>query len=199
MSRESHRGHDFLSVVEVLRLLGLAASVLLCTIVVFRMLRCLSTPLLRRLGLYRYYSPRLMTMQASDGLQLHLGTSFDFLRSSDVSPRHSLRLLADGLLAICAAVERGDVPSSTVLTATTYFFREATLRRFGLRPHELGPLEWTLACTAWLELCLLQSLARRTIRLVRLERLLAVRFTAGDLVKQRRQIEVWRRALAPAS
>ena len=173
----------------------LGAGALACAIVAFRVLRCLSTPLLRRLGLYRYYSGRLMTMPAPSGLQLHLGTSFDFLRARDVSPRHSLRLLADGLLGICAAVERGDLPSSTVLTGTTYFFREATLRRFGLQPREPGPLQRALVWIAWLELCLLHSLARGAPRLVRLERLLAVRFTAAEIVRRRRQIEAWRRAL----
>jgi hypothetical protein len=177
------------------RLLGTVVVLVLCAIVAFRILRCLSTPLLRRLGLYRYYSARLMAMPAPSGLQLHLGTSFDFLRAKDVSPRDSLRHLADGLLAICAAVERGELPSSTVLTGTTYFFREATLRRFGLRPHEPGPLQWTLACVAWLETSLLLSLARGAPTLVRLERLFAVRFTAAELLKRRRSIEGCRRAL----
>src|SRR5262245_60550380 len=115
----------------MLRLLVLGALGLLTLVVGFRVLRYATTPLFRRLGIYRYYSPLLLTMPTPRGLQLHLGTSLDFLRAADVSPRTSLRLLNEGLLALCEAVERGEIDKSTVLVGTTYFLRDDTLRRFG--------------------------------------------------------------------
>jgi hypothetical protein len=133
------------------------------------------------------------------GLQLHLGTSFDFLRAPDVSPRQSLRQLTEGLLGICSAVERGEIERSVVLVGTTYFFRDVTLRRLGLHATDPGPLQRFLAVVAWAELSLLHSIAKKAPRAVRLERLRQVRFTAAELLARRPQLEGWRRVLTRRS
>jgi hypothetical protein len=168
---------------------------LLLAVIVFRLLRLATTPLLRRLGFYRYYSPLLLTMPAPSGLQLHMGTSLDFLRAGHLRPRDSLRHLTEGLLGICAAVERGELSRSTVFVGTTYFFRDATLRRLHLEPSNPGPLQRLLALLAWGELNLLHSIAKGAPRLVRVERLRKVRFTAAQLLERRVQLESWRRRL----
>jgi hypothetical protein len=179
----------------MLGFLGWIVFALISGLLAFRLLRFASTPLLRRLGVYRYYSPLLLTMPAPGGLQLHMGTSFDFLRARDVTPRHSLRQLTEGLLGICSAVERGDLARSTVIVGTTYFLRDYTLRRMGLEATDPGPLQRLLALAAWAELNLLHSIAKGAPRAVRLERLRKVRFTAADLLACRPALEGWRRLL----
>ena len=168
---------------------------LILGVIAFRLLRLATTPLLRRLGIYRYYSPLLLTMPAPSGLQLHMGTSLDFLRARHRRPSDSLRHLTEGLLGICAAVERGEVPRSTVFVGTTYFFRDATLRRLHLEPSNPGPLQRLLALLAWGELNVLHSIAKGAPRLVHVERLRKVRFTAAQLLERRVQLERWRRLL----
>ena len=168
---------------------------LLAAIVLVRLLRFVSTPLLRHLGFYQYYSPLLLSVRVPGARQLHLGTSFDFLRASERSPRRSLCQLVCGLLAICRAVETGALQDSTVFVGTTYFLREETLLRLGLRARRPGVLQLAAAIAAYLEVCLLHSLAKRALRPVPLARLRQIRFTGRELLERRAVLEKLRQAL----
>ena len=103
----------------------------------------LLTPLYALLGRFHYYSPLLFaTRRADGGLDLHVGTLFDYvarLRWKERGPRAARIVTADllrGLLALCAEVERGTLPADAEIVATSYFFSDRSLARLGftLRP-----------------------------------------------------------------
>ena len=102
-----------------------------------------STPLLRWVGVYRYYGPYLCAMfPTSRRLDIHLGTTFDqllTLRWADRGRIARAQLLAgalEGLLAIADDVERGHVPAEVTVEGTSWFFTASTARRLGF---ELAP------------------------------------------------------------
>jgi hypothetical protein len=83
----------------------------------------LLTPLFALAGRFTYHSPMLLATRAADGagtpggaLELHTGTLFDYVTELDwarrgpATARVVLVEIVRGLLAIVAAVERGDLP-----------------------------------------------------------------------------------------
>ena len=115
----------------------------------------LLTPLYTLLGRFHYYSPLLFTTRRSDGgFDLHAGTLFDYvtrLRWSDRGPRAVRIVTADilrGLLALCDEAERGTLPPDTRIVASSYFFNDHSLARFGFelsRPTAATVLNLVLA------------------------------------------------------
>jgi hypothetical protein len=98
----------------------------------------LLTPVYTLSGRFRYHSPLLLsTRRAGGGLDLHVGTLYDYvrrLRWSERGPRAARIVTTDllqGLLNLCEAVERGDLPPETEVVATSYFFSDRTLARLG--------------------------------------------------------------------
>lgn len=95
-------------------------------------------PALRLFGIYRYHSPMLkVTIRTRRIYEIHGGTVFDYLlqfRWKDrgaVAARRILILYLEGLLDIADCVSRGELPPSIRITGTSYFFREASVRKLG--------------------------------------------------------------------
>jgi hypothetical protein len=104
----------------------------------------LVTPLYFLVGRFRYLSPMLLaTRRAGGGLDLHVGTLFDYvlrLRWSDRGPRAARIVTADvlrGLLALAEQVERGEMAPDAELVATSYFFSDRTVARLGFELREV--------------------------------------------------------------
>jgi hypothetical protein len=98
----------------------------------------LLTPVYALAGRFRYYSPMLLaTRRRGGGLDLHVGTLFDYvarLRWSDRGPRASRIVTADilrGLLALAEEIESGALPAGAEIVATSYFFSDRTVARLG--------------------------------------------------------------------
>jgi hypothetical protein len=147
-----------------------------------------TTPLLRGLGVYRYYSPMLFTVPLPSFTELHLGTSYDFLLRSE-SPRSTLAFLAEGLLGLCGAAERGEIAPHEVIEGTVCFLSEPTLRRFGFQTRFPGPIHFLLVLANYPELSLLQSIAKRCFAPVRLSRVRRVSTTPERLLQQKPILE----------
>jgi hypothetical protein len=177
--------------VRYLKVLGL----LVLAIIAFRLLRLVTTPLFRALGFYRYYSPLLFTVPTPTATELHLGTSYDFFLHA-ISPRLTLAQLAEGLVGLCAATERGEIPRGEVIEGTVCFLSEPTLRRFGFQPRALGPLRFLLVLANYPELLLLTSIAKGAFAPVDLTRVRRVRTTAEKLLEQKRHLETFRTLLS---
>lgn len=104
----------------------------------------LLTPLYFLIGRFCYLSPMLLaTRRPGGGLDLHVGTLFDYavrLRWSDRGPRAARIVTADvlrGLLALTEQVERGELPPDAELVATSYFFSDRTVERLGFELREV--------------------------------------------------------------
>ena len=147
------------------------------------------------MGFYRYYSPLLFTVPTPTATELHLGTSYDFFLHA-ISPRLTLAQLAEGLVGLCAATERGEIRREEVIEGTVCFLSEPTLRRFGFQPRALGPLRFLLVLANYPELLLLTSIAKGAFAPVPLGRVRRVRTTAEKLLAQKDHLESFRTLLS---
>lgn len=98
----------------------------------------LLTPLYTLAGRFIYYSPMLLATRRRDGgLDLHVGTLFDYalrFRWADRGPRAARIATIDllrGLLGVIEGVERGDLRQDASIAGASYFFQARTVRRFG--------------------------------------------------------------------
>jgi hypothetical protein len=159
-------------------------EVIIVGILIMRLFRFASTPFLRKLGIYRYYSPMLFTVPTHRVTELHLGTSWDFMLQAE-SPRSTMTLLAEGLLGLCGAVERGEIPKGEVIEGTVCFLNEPTLKRFGFQTRFPGPIHLLMVLANFPELSILQSIAKRSFAPVRLSRVRRVSTTPERLLAQK--------------
>lgn len=98
------------------------------------------TPVFRASGTYKYYSDLLLVYNPNQTVyDLHLGTSFDYvlhMRWSDrgiVARKKLLAGMLNGLLGIIEDAEQGKLPGSLVVTGTSYFFSDSSVKRFGFK------------------------------------------------------------------
>jgi hypothetical protein len=173
-------------IAPVLRIVG----TFLCFLVLYRFARYLSTPLLRKLGFYRYYSPLFFTMPLfGRTLDIHLGTLWDIQRLGRFNAAVVLLHLSEGLLRLGDDVAAGRIHPDTVLRGSTYFLGAGTLARFGFtsRPPTAGEL--TLFFLSVLEISLIQSVARRRFVLVPVQNLRIVTCRAEVPLRHRAGLE----------
>lgn len=95
------------------------------------------TPLLKQIGLYHYYSPMLLAIINKKKIDLHNGTSFDYLfvmKFSDYGYKAQKKLLKyflEGLLKLIVDIESGKIPKDIIIEGTSYFFSINTVNKFG--------------------------------------------------------------------
>jgi hypothetical protein len=157
---------------------------------VFRLLRFATTPWLRALGIYRYYSPMFFTMPLGKKvLDMHLGTAWDFMWLRDRSASMMLTYLTDGLLAMCDAADRGEVRQQQHLRGTMYFLSPGTMEKFGFRVRRMRWYETLAFVLNYLEVCLLHSVMKRRLCWVDMRSVRIVEMTIEELTHQRSRIE----------
>ncbi len=97
----------------------------------------LLTPLYALIRRFTYYSPLLLATASPQGLDLHVGTLYDYvthLRWRDRgarAQRQVVRYMLQGLMAICDAVAEGRLSAHTEITATSYFFSNSSVEKLG--------------------------------------------------------------------
>jgi hypothetical protein len=161
---------------------------------VLRFMRFATTPFLRRIGYYTYYSPMFFIMPTPTALEIHLGTSYDFFQQNP-TPRLVLRYLAQGLVNLCSAIEHGAVDPQRIIKGTVYYINESTLRRFGFEPCDLSLFQWALFLQNYLEVCLLLTLSKRRISFVNLKNVRRIKATSGDLLHYKEKYVAYLRYL----
>ncbi|MFA5011251.1 MAG: hypothetical protein WC644_04785 [Ignavibacteria bacterium] len=98
---------------------------------------CTITPLMRVSGYYIYYSPMLLGIKSKKKLDLHNGTSFDYilymkLKDKGIKARNKLlSYFLEGLLKIIQEIENGKIKSTLFIEGTSYFFSDSTAKRLG--------------------------------------------------------------------
>ncbi len=149
---------------------------------VYRFSRYLTTPLLKKVGVYRYYSKMFCTAPYGfKTLEIHIGTSWDFFRLQKVNPSILLYHLAEGLYNLCAEIESGNIAPETKIRANLYYFNNATVEKFGFTPRRPNPLEWFVFSLNYIELCLMLSISYGRPTRVRFENLKVVESVASKL------------------
>ena len=153
------------------------------TVLCFRIGRWITTPLLKELGIYRYYSPMFFTQPFGTGrLELHLGTTWDFFAQKNVTQQVLLRHLGSGVKGLIEAIKAGEVPLDTKLRGTMYFLSSTTLERLGFHVRQPLPLEYVAFVSNYLEICLLQTIVRRRLSFIDIRRVRMINATAGELL-----------------
>ena len=162
-----------------------------------------TTPFLRMVGFYRYYSPYLCVMLPTRRrLDVHLGTSFDHLLTLRPRDRGSparrlmLRGALDGLLAIARDIEQGTLPETVIIEGTSWFFTERTARRLGF---ELVAPSWfgrLIPIVISLDIMLMSSFTRGRFHLPAVGRVRRARTTGARLLAQQARIREIRDRLA---
>lgn len=98
---------------------------------------CTSTPIMRLSGYFIYYSPMLLGIKSKKKLDLHNGTTFDYLinmKLKDKGIKARYKILAyylEGLLKITDEIESGKISDSISIEGTSYFFSDSTAERLG--------------------------------------------------------------------
>jgi hypothetical protein len=98
------------------------------------------TPFFKIVGVYKYYSPMLLGYMAnSKQIDLHSGTSFDFLfvlrkYNPGIQLRNRILLYhLEGLLKLIQLIEDKRIPESVNIIGTSYFFNDRTLNNLGFQ------------------------------------------------------------------
>lgn len=105
--------------------------------ITFPLAICTVTPLMRVSGYYIYYSPMLLGIKSKKKLDLHNGTTFDYLlnlKFKDKGIKARYKILAsfvEGLLKIISEIENGKIKPSLSIEGTSYFFSDSTAERLG--------------------------------------------------------------------
>lgn len=151
----------------------------------FRLLRWATTPLLRRIGFYRYYAPLFFIQPfGRNRVELHLGTTWDLMWVEKLSPQTIISSLVMGISGVVGDVKRKRLSPSIRVRATTYFLSESTLQRFGFTVRRPNPLEYIAFLGNYLELCVLRSVVSGRVQLVDLRRVRMAETTLGALVER---------------
>lgn len=174
-------------------------AILPLILLVYRLLRYLTTPLLKKVGVYRYYSPMFFTVSFSQSLrEIHLGTPWDFFNPANrASSSRIFGFLATGLYRLTESVERGEIAADVRFRGMIHYFNQESISRFGFRLRQPDVWEWVLFSLGYLELCLLTSLARKQLTFIRPSDLRVVVFTASDLIRHKHRFEGLARKLVP--
>lgn len=136
------------------------------SIIVFRLMRMLTTPLFKKIGYYEYWSSMFFTQQiAFNVYEFHMGTSYDFLFHND-SSKQTLEKVCEGLLGVCTAIESGKFSSQDEFYGTMYYFSDKTLQRFGFTVRPLNVLQRCFFFLNLGELSLLYSLQKKRLEIV---------------------------------
>lgn len=170
--------------------IGLSLLWVCGAILAFRLGRYITTPLFKRLGLYRYYSPMFFTQPFGPGrLELHLGTTWDFFSQKNVSQQILLSHLGVGIKGLLDAIRSGEVPMDTKLRGTIYFLSSHTIKRFGFVVRKPLPLEYVAFLSNYIEICLLQSIIRRRLSIIDIRKVRMINATARDLVENENSLD----------
>jgi len=159
---------------------------ILLSIFTYRLLRYLTTPILKKFGLYKYYSPMFFIFPLTRNVyDIHLGTSWDFFKLKNVNPKLLLKYLAQGLVNLCDDIEKGVMPINKVFRGNTHYLNEKTVNKFGFKTRKMTPIEIFLFSLNYLELCFLQSISLKKISIVSLSSIRILTIDASDLLKNK--------------
>lgn len=156
----------------------------------------LATPSFTLFGVYRYVSPMLlMYMPTAERVDLHNGTSFDYLfalrKIKGGKPlRHTiLRYYIRGLLEIVRRVETGAIPETATIRGTSYFFSSRTVSSFGFETKKAPSAERLNIVMNYLDLLWMYSIAHGKLTFPKLKRIQTAEIKGAKLVEQKEHLE----------
>jgi hypothetical protein len=153
------------------------------------------TPMLRSIGIYRYYSDFLLVYNPKKTkYELHAGTSFDYwlhLRWNDKGAKSRNYIFGQmvlGLLNIIKEVEQGILPDKLKIVATSYFFSERSIRRLGFESKKASLFNRINLLVNFLDIFWMYSFSQNKLSMPNLFKANKFEISAHDLVLQKEKL-----------
>ncbi len=153
----------------------------------------LVSPLYTLMGLYKYLSPMLLVVNASDKkYDIHNGTSFDYfflMRKTKIGAQWKKAMLIyylDGLLEIIRRVNHNEISEEIEIRGSSYFFSERTAKNMGFKIQKTGSFEKFNLLLNYLDLLWTFSASKGKINFPNLYNIKTVSIT-GKLLSQNKQ------------
>ncbi len=151
------------------------------------------TPLFRLLGIYKYYSPMLIGyLPNQQQIDLHSGGSFDYLflfgfsNARNISITKSiLSFHLEGLLALIDLIEGGEISGNVVISGTTHFINERTIRKLGFSIEDSPPFYILNLYMNFIDLFWMYSLSQSRLAIPRIWKSKMMKITGKDLVSSK--------------
>ena len=125
---------------------------------------------------------------------IHLGTSWDFVTQSS-NTKKIMEYIAEGLVNIASDIEKGKISRKTFFKGNTFYLKESTIERFGFKTRRMNLFETILFAMNYAELCILNSFAKRRIRLIPLTNVMIVMCRADEILQNKKKFEMVLRRL----
>ncbi len=164
--------------------------ILISSVVLWRLIRFLTTPILKKIGIYHYHSPMFFTVALSENLyEIHLGTSWDFFRTQNINPRLQIIYLAQGLLNLCNKIEKGRISPKAIFKGNIFYLKQSSINKFGFNIRNLNFFESLLCFLNIVEASILLSISYRRFSIININNFKVIYFTAFELLSNKREIE----------
>jgi hypothetical protein len=154
------------------------------------------TPIFRASGSYKYYSDFLLVYNPNQTTyDLHLGSSFDYalhMKWSDrgiVARKKLLAGMLTGLMRIIDDGEKGILPGTLVITGTSYFFSDSSVKRFGFQLTEPTAAYRTNLILNFVDLYWMSVFTSGSWRFPKLNKAKKAEITLEALIAQKSKIE----------
>jgi hypothetical protein len=106
-----------------------------------------------------------------------------------------MKYLAEGLVNLCEAIEKGQVDRHWIVKGTVYYINDSNLQRFGFESCAPNLLQWLLFLQNYLEACLLLTLSKKKLSLVNIGSVRRVKAMAADLLPYKEKYAIYLRCL----
>ncbi len=157
---------------------------LLIVIIIWRLVRMLSTPVFKMLGLYIYYTPTFFLHKLTPRLyEIHLGTTWDYIQMDKISPRIFMKNMSQGMIAMIEDIESGIIHPDSRLVGSIHYFNPKTTKKFGFKNRRMNFFEMLLFILSYIETAAMLSITYGRIMLPRLMNTRIHYAKASDLIK----------------
>lgn len=158
-------------------------------IIIYRLLHFLTTPILKKLGIYKYYTPLfLIVPYMPRRYEIHLGTSWDFFQLPQISPKIYIDYLTQGLLELIEDIENCKIQPDVMFKGCTYYLKIQTMERFGFHSRKLKPYEFLIFLLSYIEVIILHSISNKKITIISFKNLIISTITAQELQQKKNEI-----------
>lgn len=157
---------------------------LFLSIILWRLIRMLSTPIFKSLGLYIYYSPTFFLHKLTPRLyEIHIGTTWDYIRMDKISPKVLLLNMSEGMVKIVDDIEQGKIHPNSKIVGSIHYFNPNSTEKFGFKHRNMNLFELLLFVFSYIETAILLSISYGKPMLPRLLNTRIHYAIAKDLIK----------------
>jgi len=147
------------------------------------------TPIFRLTGVYKYYSPMTLVTRNKDTIEIHNGTSFDFLshfKFSDKGYKWKRRLMTyylEGILNLINELKASNEKDKRII-GTSYFFNIRTAERIGFKISNPSILPKIKVTINFLDILFMFSLSEGKFKIPNIYQLKKAEISSNELIEK---------------